>query len=274
MMKNSIVSTSTILVCYYYCCWMGLFMSHCVVSSFAPTMIAIHQRPCDSSPQQKIFPSTTTACFMATTSDNDDLLEKARKLRQDAQQMERELRATKPAPSEASTRPPPVAKVTRLEDSVWTVSYRFSILPKKDNDDETMIIPNYSGKVTIRLRADGYSELVASSEDSKLQMVKVWGWDEESSPEDDLNYLLFSIDVMVPKTDPTKLANQKERYYFQARIDRSSSTDNSIQLQEGTVTVKQDLSEKTNGRWGFFQVGGILTEFVYVGDFVAKPSIQ
>jgi hypothetical protein len=105
-------------------------------------------------------------------------------------------------------------------------------------------------------------------------MVKVWGWDEEASPEDDQNYLLFSVDVVVPKTDPTKLANQKERYYFQARIDRSSSSDNSIQLQDGTVTVKKDVAEKTNGGWGFFQVAGILTEFVYVGDFVAKPSIQ
>jgi hypothetical protein len=88
---------------------------------------------------------------------------------------------------------------------------------------------------------------------------------------------LFSIDVVVPKTDPTKLANQKERFYFQARVDRSSSSsstsDNSIELQEGTVTVKIDVAEKTNGRWGLFQVAGILTEFVYVGDFVAKPSI-
>jgi hypothetical protein len=182
MMKNSIVSTTTILVYYYYCCWMGLsMMSQCLVSSFAPTSIAVHQRPCSSILQQRIFPSATattatTACFMATTSDNDDLLEKARKLRQEAQQMEQKLRATKPGPSsEDPTRSPtPVAKVTRLEDSLWTVSYRFSSQPKKeDNNDETRI-PNYSGKVTIRLRADGYSELVSSSEDSKLQMVKVW----------------------------------------------------------------------------------------------------
>jgi hypothetical protein len=199
--------------------------------------------------------------------ENKKLLEKARSLREEASQLEQELRdSPQTAKASASVVAPP-PKITKLPDSLWTFSYRFSSQPKDDDNKDAIVLPNYSGKTTIRLLADGYSELVSQSDDSKIAIKKVWGWDEEYSREDEQQYLLFSMDVTFPKSDP-KFPGQSERYYFQARIDRNTDQ---IELQEGTVTCKKDVSEKTNGRWGLFKVAGILTEFRYVGDFVAKP---
>ena len=63
-----------------------------------------------------------------------------------------------------------------------------------------------------------------------------------------------------------------ERCYFKARIDDDDNKDTGIiTLSDGTVRVKKDVAEKTKGMWGLFQVGGILTQFRYVGDFIAKP---
>jgi hypothetical protein len=208
--------------------------------------------------------------------ESKNLLEKAKNLRKEAGLLEQKLRETKAATATSNaidtsnTNIP--TKVTKLEDSVWKLSYRFSSQPK--DDDEDTILPNYSGKLTIRLTPDGYSEIVSSTDTSNadnnsLVISKVWGWDVEYSQEDDQQYLLFSMDVQFPKSDP-KRPNQVERCYFQARLDKE--IDNTIVFQDGTVTVKKDVSEKTKGRWGLFQVGGILTEFRYVGDFIAKPT--
>ena len=58
--------------------------------------------------------------------------------------------------------------ITDLADSKWTISYRFSDQPESrsttnddnnnDNDDIKRIF--YSGKVTIQLRSDGYTDLL------------------------------------------------------------------------------------------------------------------
>ncbi|CAJ1945087.1 unnamed protein product [Cylindrotheca closterium] len=204
-------------------------------------------------------------------SPSTDLLEKAKKLRNEAQQLEQKLRenpkATRNAAAANYTK---VTRPTKLEESIWTFSYRFSSQPK-DEDAEDLILPNYSGKITVRLTADGYSEVV-SNEENQLRIGKVWGWDEDYSQEDKQKYLLFSMDVQFPKTDPL-MAERVERCYLQCRIDRDPN-DNSISLNEGTVTVKKDISNKSNGLWGIFQVSGILTQFRYVGDFSSKPAPQ
>lgn len=203
------------------------------------------------------------------SSSEDDLLEQARLLREEAQSLETELRETPRAFTPDKITAPTI--VTELNDSTWTFTYRFSSQPKDDNDESPS--RNYSGKCTILLKGDGYSELVTTTsngEDADLiQIAKVWGWDEEYSQEDQQQYVLFSMDVQLPSSDP-KLPGQKERYYWQARIDRS--TESGIQLADGTITVKKDVSEKTNGMWGLFQVAGILTQFRYVGDFAARPQ--
>ena len=213
-----------------------------------------------------------------------DLLEKAKNLRKEAQLLEETLLRTNPSRKQSTQEEQPlskIVKVTKLEDSYWTVSYRFSSQPK--DDDDNIILPNYSGKMTLHLRADGYSEYIVSDDDetnnnnnnantnNKLIIKKIWGWDEEYSNDDQQNYLLFSMDVEFPKSDP-KLGGSIERCYFQARIDNVTNKDSGITLSDGTVTVKKDVAEKTKGMWGLFQVGGILTQFRYVGDFLAKPA--
>lgn len=227
--------------------------------------------------------------YATSSSDEEEftLLEKARMLREEAQLLEQELRREQTVKSASTSdfsptvnSPPKI--VTRLEDSVWTLSYRFSSQPKNDNNDDDAILPNYSGKLTLRLKADGYSELVAltntnlGGDQQSLQIQKIWGWDEEDSKDsqdsqdDENQYLLFSMDVQIPKSDP-KVPDETLRYFFQARIEREGSK-NVIALKDGTITIKKDISEKTKGMWGLFQVAGILTEFRYVGDFVAKPA--
>ena len=211
-----------------------------------------------------------------------DLLEKAKNLRKEAQLLEETLVRTNPSRNQSTQEEQPlskIVKVTKLEDSYWTVSYRFSSQPKDDDDNDNIILPNYSGKMTLHLRADGYSEYIVNDDEktnnnntNKLSIKKIWGWDKEYSNDDQQNYLLFSMDVEFPKSDP-KLGGSIERCYFQARIDNDDDRDTGIiTLSDGTVTVKKDVAEKTKGMWGLFQVGGILTQFRYVGDFIAKPT--
>jgi hypothetical protein len=218
---------------------------------------------------------------------NADLLEKARRLREEASLMEDDLRASakpssKSPSSAANTLAGPIEN-TQLEQSTWTLSYRFSSQPapkESDNtsDDEKSPTKYYSGKLNLLLKDDGYSEQIGTTEntnkESDIEIVKIWGWDRETSNEDNLDYLLFSMDVKFPPSDPAS-SNQMDRYYFQARIEQDTTNNNkagSIALKEGTITVKKDVTEKTGGMWGLFNVAGILTEFRYCGDFVAKAS--
>jgi len=227
------------------------------------------------------------------TNTNAMLLEQARILRADALVMEQNLRVV----SSNKITPTEPAINSQLEGSRWTVTYRFSSQPI--SDDETDIQTKfYSGKLHLFLKNDGYSEQIIKSgvtesednndndnnsnrnNDNDIQIMKIWGWDRETSNEDNMDYLLFSMDVKIPKSDPS--ANSKndpriERYYFQARIEeegenKNNSSSNKIELKDGTITVKKDITEKTKGRWGLFNVAGILTQFRYCGDFIAKPS--
>ena len=226
---------------------------------------------------------------------NDLLLEKARALRAEASVMENDLRSSGSASSLDISSPqmavPVVISNTQLEDSIWTLSYRFSSQPipkdntsNNNNQEQQQKNIFYSGKINLRLKENGYSEQVViknneeeTSGSDDIEITKIWGWDRETSSEDDLDYLLFSMDVKLPESDPTTKSNSKknqnERYYFQARIDTEQENNRSVLvLKDGTITVKRDLTEKTNGRWGLFNVAGILTEFRYCGEFVAKPS--
>ncbi len=209
--------------------------------------------------------------------ENADLLEKARRLREEASQLEDNLRAS--SMSSATGVPVEIVSNKQLEESKWTLTYRFSSQPapkESEKDDKQQVTPKkfYSGKMNLLLKENGYSEQIIQAQDASknegdIQIVKIWGWDRETSNEDNLDYLLFSMDIKFPASDPD-LSNQKERYYFQARVEEES--DGSISLKEGTITVKKDVTEKTGGMWGFFNVAGILTEFRYTGDFVAKAS--
>lgn len=230
---------------------------------------------------------TSTALCIGKSDNNDglnaDLLEKARRLREEASLLEDDLRATTGAksstPSSSSADAPVAVVNTQLEESTWTLTYRFSSQPPpKDSDKNNEETPKptkfYSGKINLLLKEDGYSEEITdgkTTNEGDIKIVKIWGWDRETSNEDNLDYLLFSMDVKFPPSDPD-LSNQQERYYFQARIEQENGASGSIALKEGTITTKKDVTEKTGGMWGLFNVAGILTEFRYCGDFVARAS--
>ena len=183
--------------------------------------------------------------------------------------METNLRASRSSKEKTGAAPAVVAPPVYQEvaDSAWTFSYRFAIAP--EGDEESPPQPKYGGKLTVHFRRDGYTDLLQHEPgvpSQALEIVKAWGWDLEKSEEDDKEYILFSIDVIVPDD------GRKERFYFQARQEQDSN--GSIEFQEGTVTVKQDVSENKDGSssfWGLFSPKGILARFTYVGNFSARP---
>jgi hypothetical protein len=203
------------------------------------------------------------------TSLNDDtqrLLERASQLRQEAEAMERQLRAERGSRPVAMANIPepklPAIKYEALPDSMWEITYRFANEPVKDREDRDEPWEYYRGTLNLKLRSDGFTEILSQANDS-LRVAKVWGWDEELSQKDDKRYLLFSVDVKIGQ-------QSQQRFYFQAELVQDTRT--SIALKEGTVTIKQDLAEtqKMMG-FGFFSAKGILAQFRYVGDFSAKP---
>mmetsp|Transcript_5977 Transcript_5977/g.14154 ORF Transcript_5977/g.14154 Transcript_5977/m.14154 type:complete len:166 (+) Transcript_5977:48-545(+) len=127
--------------------------------------------------QNQVQRSSPVSCLHSTEPKKDDgssdLLEKAKKLREEAEQLEQKLRENPQASRNAAVENyNTVTRPTKLEESVWTFSYRFSSQPK-DEEAEDLILPNYSGKITVRLTDDGYSEVV-SNEENQLRIGKVW----------------------------------------------------------------------------------------------------
>ena len=104
----------------------------------------------------------------------------------------------------------------------------------------------------------------------------------ETSNEDELDYLLFSADIVLPPTtksttsesNGSAIMNMPERFYFQARVDKkpSSNSNNVISLQDGSVTVKRNIESSTGGLWwGLFRgADQILAQFREVGQFRCK----
>ena len=244
-------------------------LSKCTNLSVSPRIISRSNR----------FPvwNNTPVAINMVSDDTEDLLEAASRLRKEAEELEMAVRGNKS--SDASSDKKPVSlqtKFTSFEDSSWTISYRFAsdALPQGDDDDEEedVKVTYYSGKVKIVLTADGYTNMIDDEENSsssKLSFEKFWGWDEETSREDDLQYILFSADVMLPTSDPN-FEKKPTRFYFQSQVDRDSRT-GEISLRDGTVTVKKDI-EPPGGFWGVFNAGGILAQFRYCGNFLMKPN--
>ena len=215
------------------------------------------------------------------TDDSDELLETALRLRKEAEAMEESIRGQKvvssndgnneggPKSSAAS-----VKTYNTLQDSVWRISYRFAsdAVLKESNgkeEDDDVKVTYYSGKVDIQLTDDGYTNVMEEHNTSKsIKFEKFWGWDEENSKEDELDYVLFSADVMLPKDDPN-YTKQPIRFYFQTQVLRDSRS-GEISLKDGTVTLKKDV-EPPGGFWGIFNGGGILAQFRYCGEFLMKP---
>jgi len=209
-------------------------------------------------------------------SESNDLLERAARLRKEIEELE--SKATTPRPRAETPKVSEKAiEYSSIDDSVWLLSYRFSDQPEPSDDekatDDTIQQPRrfYRGKVVLKFLSDGYTEIIEKqslgSESEKADIVKAWGWDiEESDEADGQEYLLFSMDVDF-ELDGERT---RQRFYFQARQDKDTRSQ-AISLSEGTVTVKKDVVQKS-ARWGFFSPAGILAQFRYVGDFIAKPT--
>ena len=200
---------------------------------------------------------------------NDDLRARAEKLRREVEELEAKVRKERRPASTAST--PVVSKktYTALDDSEWTVQYRFASDPqiKDDADGNDQIkLKYYSGKVAIKLKSDGYTDIVDDEEVKGITYYKCWGWEEEISQEDGLRYLLFSADVKLPADDNNP---GTERFYFQARVEQDGRS-KEISLADGKVTVKRDI-EPPGGFWGVLSGKGILAQFRVCGDFVCRP---
>jgi hypothetical protein len=226
-----------------------------------------------------------------------ELREKANKLRQEAGKLESTLRSEDTARASprknqsAAQQPLAAAPVYKdMNDSTWTFTYRFAGESEPNEDqakgESKTIVPKFSGKLTLHFRKDGFTDVIkhepmsstasssSSSSMASLNVVKAWGWDLESSNEDDKEYLLFSVDAILPSGPAGKAGgSEKRRFYMQARQDRERN--GAISLQGGTVTVKQDVSNKA-GSAGFawsLVPKGILAQFRFVGDFAARPTL-
>eukprot|EP00557_Chaetoceros_sp_GSL56_P011614 CAMPEP_0176477968 /NCGR_PEP_ID=MMETSP0200_2-20121128/927_1 /TAXON_ID=947934 /ORGANISM="Chaetoceros sp., Strain GSL56" /LENGTH=279 /DNA_ID=CAMNT_0017873857 /DNA_START=150 /DNA_END=989 /DNA_ORIENTATION=- len=184
---------------------------------------------------------------------------------------------------------------TCLKDSTWMISYRFASDAvnrdnSNDNDSSSPKPTFYSGKVKVTFQADGYTTMLETppppppppqdstheaaakinSSSNVLKFQKFWGWDEETSRDDGMQYLLFSADVLLPESDPNySKMMAKQRFYFQCRVNNDSKT-GEISMSDGTVTIKKDI-EPPGGFWGVFNGGGILAQFRYCGNFLMKP---
>lgn len=203
-----------------------------------------------------------------SSNDNiDKLRESAERLRKEAKDLEDGLG------NKRRSSPPMIIPVdptyTNLAESTWTCTYRLSSDPRNEKEEDKQI-SFYSGKFTVTFLADGYTNLISQEPSgvSSIVLDKVWGWDRELSNEDDLVFILFSTSVKLPADD--KFApNQEMRYYWQARIDTSSS--GIISINDGTITVKKDV-RPPGGFWGAFSGAGILAQFRYVGNFNSKAA--
>ncbi|KAL3790781.1 hypothetical protein ACHAW5_010757 [Stephanodiscus triporus] len=170
------------------------------------------------------------------------------------------------------------------------MTYRFANEPESDEVDDEKERPRrrkmYGGKVRIRFRADGYSDILPSPTttddyDERIERIdgasfdKVWGWDLEDeasadSGDDDTTreYLLFAADVRLPPP-----ISAVKKFYFQASVVIGDDHDGVLSLKDGSVTVKRDVGPpRGGGWWGVFRGGnGILARFVQVGEFRCRP---
>lgn len=144
----------------------------------------------------------------------------------------------------------------------------------------------YTGKIQLQFRPDGYTDIInienTSNDNAGVEFQKVWGWDVETSNEDELEYLLFSADIALPPISASNgnvIMNMPERFYFQARVEKetltTTSNSNVISLQDGSVTVKRNIESSTGGWWGLFRgADQILAQFREVGQFRCKAVLK
>lgn len=201
------------------------------------------------------------------------LLEQANRLRKEAAELEIALSQERQrliVPLQPSLFELP--SYADVKDSVWTFNYRFSDQPEPKKVEESEVKRSlYAGRLCLKFRADGYTDILSheprsNSSTTNLEVVKAWGWDLERSNEDGQEYLSFSVDAKVNGNNPSR------RFYFQIRHIREQGF---VMLQDGTVTVKQDVfDDSIASRWSLFSPKGILAQFRYVGNFAVTKTLS
>jgi len=216
--------------------------------------------------------------------ETSELLARAAKLRKEVQELESRAgkRPSRPKSEEQLTKLTKPVEYTKIADSVWTISYRFSDEPEPSDEEAAESTQKqrrfFSGKATLNFKADGYTDLISqeTTGSATAKIIKVWGWDLEAGSEDDNDlkgdsdkeYLVLSMDIDLPKSVDGEKSSM--RFYFQARQEKDSKT-NKISLSGGTVAIKRDVVKKS-ARWGLFSPAGILAQFRNVGNFVARET--
>jgi len=238
------------------------------------------------------------------------LRESASRLRREAEALEAQKQQRDGGPSSSSSFPSSrdggagisVAKTSRetvyyfdLNNSCWEITYRFADEPEPRDTDKNPTTPKrkfYSGKLLLKFKSDGYTDVIVTDgnirkdiskgdNNNNLIFQKVWGWDREKSNTDNLEYLLFSADVIVPRPTSNSeniatdiVGNIAERFYFQARVEKDETKNDAITLRDGSVTVKRSIQAPSiggnavGGWWGLFRgANQILAEFRLVGEF-------
>jgi hypothetical protein len=199
--------------------------------------------------------------------DAEQLRQSAQKLRDEIEILESKLDRKPIIGSQMES----AVTYSSLTDSVWTLAYRFASDPPPKDDAEPRPTSNYSGKLTVKFRSDGYTDIVGHDPIGATVVIisKAWGWDKETSNEDEKEYVLFSTDVQLPGSD-TAAPNQERRFYWQARVD--TELGGYLSLADGSVTIKKDI-EPPGGFWGVLNAGGILAQFRQVGSFGTKAEL-
>ena len=249
------------------------------------TLPAIPNRSARRTVRQRSSTTTLSVLNDDNKQERDEWLSVASKIRQEVSELEAAAALSRQGKINEVSPKKSVVDYTDVANSVWILSYRFANDPEESNEknrDDSLMTQRrlFGGKVTVRFRQDGYTDIVSQesygSTIESCNIIKAWGWDVELSKDDendgdmkDQEYILFSMDVEFPTATSGSASITTERFYFQARKDADART-GIISLSDGSVTVKRDIVQKS-ARWGFFSPAGILAQFRYVGGFVAKP---
>eukprot|EP00588_Corethron_pennatum_P009675 CAMPEP_0194273164 /NCGR_PEP_ID=MMETSP0169-20130528/6557_1 /TAXON_ID=218684 /ORGANISM="Corethron pennatum, Strain L29A3" /LENGTH=218 /DNA_ID=CAMNT_0039016033 /DNA_START=96 /DNA_END=753 /DNA_ORIENTATION=- len=148
-----------------------------------------------------------------------------------------------------------------LEDSLWKIMFRV-----RPADDNRNCGRNVAGEVKLRLRGDGYTDILDAGgpvATGNGYIRKAWGWDIDLEPKDGKQYVVWSADATNMEDAGVPSGT---RIYFNCRLDRSK--EGYISLSDGKITIKEEVK---SGYWGIFNSAGILAEFRVRGDFVSKP---
>lgn len=115
----------------------------------------------------------STICKNNKNDETEDMLEKARKLREEATFLEEQIKPARQIFQGDESASKPVV-YTDLSDSVWQVTFRVRDESSEDDAALQRKLKSVGGNAVIKLKSDGYTEII----ENKDFFTKFWGWDE------------------------------------------------------------------------------------------------